>query len=832
MALLIPIMVAMTTSTRIAAAILLLGVCAFAATEAPGQIPAVKNPSTIHFQGSLTDTVFKPADSLLAELVESGEKHSVQLGAPFEFNLPMDTLWNLCFTSKLIEKCYDIKYLGHDSAFSMVINGDELVTWFSDSTVAHVAKLPDSSQAGQADTVDVSKLISGDGKATELRKVVVQLRKKPKHRMGESVVSSKQIKRLPGLAEADVIRSLQALPGVVASSDFSTKIYVRGGGADQNLFLFDNSVVYSPVHFFGLFSTFLVEGIDDVKFYKSGFAPQYGNRLSSVVDLRSRVGGQDTVERIFDSSSVKISSFASQVHTEGHEGDTRWLVAARSTYIKQILDGLHAAKVIDFTLDYHFTDIQGNVVQSLGEDRSLGLSWYTGSDVLLFDPIDVNWGNTAVPLNFKWRLNDDWIYNATASYSKFQQTFSLTDLFTLYNAITTLSLKQSMTNRNWIEDHEFTAGWDLEHDNVNFTEEVNVMKSSYVDTSKVWMNSVYLQDLWRPGPWEINYGARLTYQNLANDFAFEPRISAQYRYEDNNLINAHLGYYKQYLNSVQFSDQEMLNEFYYPSRKATTHTVKPTSSILTTLGYTREKLFNQWTFNSEAYYKTQDHLIIFNTNSTSSTSETQMLADYFKEARGYSLGYELSLKRNEGVITGGINWSQGWSVVKEAGDSVPYYPNWHQPFAFKGDVSINWKGDSNALMPHPIKGRFFRSSATVKYASGLPYTEYLGYQQTQDLDQSDNGKGSGLSDAGVPDNLATRLGNRNTSLRPSYFRIDVKPIDIGREGRWNFSWTILNVTNHENLFMVTTDTKTNPPTEKKIYQFPFFPVLLNYEYYF
>jgi hypothetical protein len=67
---------------------------------------------------------------------------------------------------------------------------------------------------------------------------------------------------------------------------------------------------------------------------------------------------------------------------------------------------------------------------------------------------------------------------------------------------------------------------------------------------------------------------------------------------------------------------------------------------------------------------------------------------------------------------------------------------------------------------------------------------------------------------------------------PSYMRWDVKPVDWGREGKWNFSFTILNVTNHENVFLYTYDNSTNPPERQTIPQFPFFPFLLSYEYQF
>lgn len=786
-------------------------------------------PTVIQFQGVLSDPEFVGKDSIRAELLETGESQGILHGKVFSFTLPLDTLWNICITAPGMEKCYSLKYLGKDFRFSLDLTGDQLVTWFSDSTLVAQPVLPDSVAADSTDTLDIAGLISTEERATELRKVVVQLRKKPRRRLGESVVSSKQIKRLPGLAEADVIRSLQALPGVVASSDFSTKIYVRGGGADQNLFLFDNAVVFSPVHFFGLFSTFLVEGVDEVKFYKSGFAPYYGNRLSSVVDIRSRQGGTDSTEAWFDKSSVKVSTFATQIHTEGHQGDTRWLFAGRTTYIKEVLDFMYYLDAIDFKLNYRFTDLQGNVTQSLGEDRSVGISFYTGKDVLDFDPVMLDWGNTVIPLNFKWRLNDDLMYQSTLAYSQFSQTFGLRDLFSVYNDIQTIAFKQSLTNRGIWEEHELTAGYDIEYDKVNFTQDLEAFDQKWVDTTTLLMHSLFAQDTWRPESWELAYGLRMTYQDLAEYFALEPRFSWQYRFPNDHIVNGHVGYYQQFLNSILFSDQETLNEFYYPSRKATNRTIKPTTSLLTSLGYTKEGLWEDYTFNAEVYYKTQNHLVVFDVASEQ-TEGINSLADFFKEGSGYSFGYELSMRKNAGVLAGGVNWSQGWSVIKEQFDTVPYYPDWHQPYSLKGDLNINWHG-ADGIWPAPGPGRYVRSSVQLKYASGLPYTEYLGYQNTWDIDQSD-GETPGGPSSEFQENTAVRLGNRNTSLQEPYFRVDIKAIDIGKENKWNFSWTILNVTNHVNIFLKSYDTTQNPPKENSITQFPFFPVLLNYEYYF
>ncbi|KAA3596820.1 MAG: hypothetical protein DWQ06_14850, partial [Calditrichaeota bacterium] len=59
---------------------------------------------------------------------------------------------------------------------------------------------------------------------------------------------------MPQFVEADLLRSLQTLPGVVAVSDFSSALYVRGGTPDQNLILLDGADVYNPEHAFGIFS--------------------------------------------------------------------------------------------------------------------------------------------------------------------------------------------------------------------------------------------------------------------------------------------------------------------------------------------------------------------------------------------------------------------------------------------------------------------------------------------------------------------------------------------------------------------------------------------------
>jgi hypothetical protein len=770
-------------------------------------------PLIIAFLGLVSDPDFANADSINVEVVETGTSITTQFNKQFKLELPQDTIWNICIQAHK-EKCYELKYLGADSVFSAKISGEN-VTWFGDGVSRIEAEELSDEREIDIAADSIPEIQAPVEQITELRKVVVQLRKKPRRKLGESVVSAKNIKRMPGLAEADVIRSIQALPGVVASSDFSTKIYVRGGASDQNLFLLDNGIVYSPTHFFGLFSTFLVETVDDVKFYKSGFPAEYGNRLSSVASINSRQGGNDTLDEWFAKNSIKISTFAAQAHTEGRQGDARWVVAGRSTYIKQILDALQAAGLTDFTVDYKFTDIQGVFDYKVNDNMDLRLSLYTGADVLNFSPLFVEWGNTVIPINLQYRINDKLRWNYNFAYSRFHQDFELEDLFGMKNGVSTLASRQSFTYTG-IDKHALTFGYDLEFSDITFEQHIEITGQSLEDKPQTYHHILYAQDIWRLAPWELRYGLRFNYHTLSGHFGVEPRFAAAWEFAENQKLEFYTGYYLQYLNSLMFSDQEALNEFYYPARKtAINGTVKPSNSILTAVGYSRSDIdfgiFGRYNFNTEIYYKTLNNLTVYDQSDIDSVADQmESLGDLIVRGEGYSFGYELSLQKPEGFISGSINFNQGLSVFKD-GDNPAYFPNWHQPYALKGDLCFNWFEETY----------FLRTSFQLKWASGMPYTPYLGYLASYGVDQGFPGH-----------DITTPLGNRNTTLQTPYFRLDAKLIDWGKKDKWNFGFTILNLTDHDNLFFTFYDTRQNPPEVRKIYQFPFFPLLMNWEYYF
>jgi hypothetical protein len=94
-------------------------------------------------------------------------------------------------------------------------------------------------------------------------------------------------------AYGDISRFLQVLPGVVATSDLSNEILVRGGHPMENLFLVDGIEIPNINHLATLgttggFGPMIDAGIiQGIKLYTGGYDARYPERLSSVTEIRT-----------------------------------------------------------------------------------------------------------------------------------------------------------------------------------------------------------------------------------------------------------------------------------------------------------------------------------------------------------------------------------------------------------------------------------------------------------------------------------------------------------------------------------------------------------------
>jgi len=92
---------------------------------------------------------------------------------------------------------------------------------------------------------------------------------------GSFEIDFSEFSLLPGLVETDVLRSIQAFPGIQSINENVSNISIRGGSHDQNLILWDGIKMYQSGHFFGLISMYNPQITQQVVLLKNGSDVSY-----------------------------------------------------------------------------------------------------------------------------------------------------------------------------------------------------------------------------------------------------------------------------------------------------------------------------------------------------------------------------------------------------------------------------------------------------------------------------------------------------------------------------------------------------------------------------
>jgi hypothetical protein len=277
------------------------------------------------------------------------------------------------------------------------------------------------------------------------------------NQMGAFTLSHKEMARLPFImGELDPLKSLQLTPGVQSNSQVGVGFYVRGGGVDQNLVLYDNTIIYNPGHLLGIFSVFNPDLIKDVSIIKSGIPAQYRGKLSSVIRLNSYKGNRDFME--VKGSTGLISSRLS-VGGPLLKGKGSFIAAARQTYlellVKPIISGLASeTSFLNKESNYNFHDFNFGASIDISLKDNISFSGYKGRDKYRMEHEGVkqqnllNWGNSMASLNWLHVFNESDKLETNVSWTKYD--FNLRGsqgiyLFGLFSSVEDFTLKSELS---------------------------------------------------------------------------------------------------------------------------------------------------------------------------------------------------------------------------------------------------------------------------------------------------------------------------------------------------------------------------------------------------
>jgi hypothetical protein len=225
-------------------------------------------------------------------------------------------------------------------------------------------------EEGEPRTLEI-RLVESAIRLNEIQITAERAKRQEDVRASVLSVALARVKTLAGVGE-DIMRTLQAYPGILSPNDFSAQMVVRGSGPEENLIVMDDIEVFNPYRLYGLISMFNPETAAEVNLITSGFPAKYGDRLSAVLDVTNREG--DRSASLKGSLNASISNANLVLEGAAPFGmNGSFLLSARRTYYDLILGPLaKKTGLVQGDVAFpNFTDLQGKFVVEAGGGHRL-----------------------------------------------------------------------------------------------------------------------------------------------------------------------------------------------------------------------------------------------------------------------------------------------------------------------------------------------------------------------------------------------------------------------------------------------------------------------------
>jgi hypothetical protein len=617
---------------------------------------------------------------------------------------------------------------------------------------------------------------------------------------GVTRLNISDIKTLPNLfGEVDVIKALQLTPGVQSGGEAKSNLYVRGGNADQNLYLLDDVPLYYVGHFGGFFSVFNADAINKVKLIKGGFPARYGGRLSSILDVRMKEGNMEKLE-----VQGTVGLLSSKISVEAP------VIKNRMSFILSVRKNiLPIFKLMGTGIAYNFYDLNGKLNFRASERDKLFLSFYLGDDDLSVrtnqdsarSDNTTRWGNTLG--SFRWNhiyshklfsnltFSNTYFRNRNIDQYDVEKTFATRHLYnSILSGINDLSLKMDFTYLVGSRVSLRFGGNSIYHTFIPNDEifqqsgtNMETVDQAYSHKEKALENALYVENEWKLNLLSANLGFRFTSFYCGKDYySLEPRLLINYLIREDLSIKYSFSKMNQYVHLLSYSGSGVPSDYWMP----TTENVSPETSIQHSIALAKTLSSGQYELSLEGYYKTIDNLIAFKPGESLMGNLGSWENVVEKEGTGLNYGIELFFQKMEGNTTGWI----GATLSKAERTFVNL--NAGEPFPFKYDrlldvsIVVNQKLKKNIVL-----------SATWTYGSGYPITlateHYFVYQD----DRDDKGE-----------DIFVYKGINSFRMR-DYHRLDVGA-NFARKTKWGertWSLSIFNLYNRKNPYFYYYDRK-------------------------
>ena len=627
-------------------------------------------------------------------------------------------------------------------------------------------------------------------------------------------LNAKTIKELPNfLGEKDIIKSVTLLPGIQSTGEFGTGFFVRGGSLDQNLILVEDVPLFNSSHVFGLNSAINSDGVSNVTLLKAGIPAKYGERASSVMDIRLA----NNADKLQFKGGVGLLDSRLNIEMPLFDKKVNLLVGGRTSYSDWLLHAMPDADLKNSSANFY--DLNTLITVRLNPQNSLSVFGYHSNDNFrLIKTTAYQYSNTLLSARYNHTFNDKLISTFLLGYSGYKSTISESDSLQpkdAYKIAFSTDYYSGKLNFNWLptKKHNIDFGFNsifyflqpgtlspvgslsgiikqssqtekgLElaeyiSDNISFSSKISAEVGLRVSHfAYLGPNSVY----------SFKENAAHTSANIADTLQYgnnavikwysslEPRLSLRYSIDKASSIKFNYNRISQYINLISNTAIMSPTDVY----KLSSPNVKPLVCNQFAVGYFRNFREDAIEASLEIYYKKLDNIIEYR-DGTSIVLNKTLEADLLN-ATGNNYGVELYVKKNTGRLTGWVSYTYSRSLRQTTSTFDIDKINGNNYFSSSFDIPNN-------LVVNAIYhiSRRWRAALIYNYNTGKPVT-------LPELKYTFDGK------------QYIYYSDRNKYRLPDYNRLDLALTfdeTLRKKQKWKGSWTlsILNVYGQKNPY--------------------------------
>jgi len=641
------------------------------------------------------------------------------------------------------------------------------------------------------------------------------------------VITPKEMNQIPTIGgQADIAQYLQVLPGVIFTGDQGGQLYIEGGQPVQNKVLLDGMTVFDPFHSIGLFSVFDGDIISDATVYAGGFNADYGDRVSSIMDIRTRDGNKKQV-----SGKVDVSPFGAHVLVEGplaknvnddpDKASSSFILSVKNSYLGQTSKTLYPWVDSGHGIPFNYADYYGKVSFNTANGSKLNLFGFDYTDNVTIPKVDtLKWKEIGAGINFILvPTSTPALVEGNIDFSNYTINDAEADNQPRQSSIGTFSMGLKFTE--FLGNTTLQAGFDIAGTSTNYSF-TNAAERAITEklNSDELKGFVKLKFLWLDKKLVVEPGFRLQYYSSISELSPEPRIDAKYNFTKNFRIKAAAGIYSQNLISA-INEEDVVDLFYailtspptsdipstFTNQNGTTATI--TNPLQRAYHLTGGVEYDPTDFihiNIEAYEKNFLQMSTLNyneiyDNGTPGVPDT--LSKPFLVQSGKAYGADISVRYDHKELTLYAVYSLGyvnyWSGTYQFPPPFDRRNNLNLVASYRFGKDLSWMADIR-----------------YNYGSGFPFTPTQGFYPNVPF----NNLGTNYTTSNG--NLGTLFGVFDSQRLPDYSRLDVsvdKNIQVSQAVGLHFNASVINVLNRANIFYF------NRVTDQRVNQLPILPTL-------